>query len=175
MFLTGDQVWLQHQLSWLRFKLIKHKLLCICDACNLSCLFRGYCILGFVTWLQLRQSQISKKCGFSAQCDTKSLLCALQIWHQWLIPLKAIMNWSESQSCVICTLNLEQCFILAWQRRLTISMVFLHYLWGFWSSSSQSQCACNSLHWLNLTLKEIVMYVCHYRHIADKWIGQRHM
>jgi hypothetical protein len=167
MFLTGDQVWLQHQLSWLCFKLIKHKLLCICDACNLSCLFCGYCILGFVTWLQLRQSQSSKKCGFSAQYEMKSLLCAVQIWHQRLIPLKPIINWSESQSCVICTLNLEQYFILAWQRRPNISMVLLHYMWGFRSRSSQSQCACNSLHWLNLTLKEIVMYVSLLTHCGQ--------
>jgi hypothetical protein len=79
MFLTGDQVWLQHQLSWLCLKLIKHKLLCICDACNLSCLFHGYCILGFVTWLQLRQSQIFQEMWF---------FCT--IWHK--VPLMCTSN-----------------------------------------------------------------------------------
>jgi len=83
------------------------------------------------------------------------------------IALKPIINWSESQYRVICTLNLEQCFILAWQRRLTISMVLLHYLWGFQSRFSQSQCACSSLQWLNLTLKEIVMYVSLLTHCGQ--------
>jgi hypothetical protein len=41
----------------------------------------------------------------------------------------------------------------------------------FWSKSSQSRCACNSLHWLNLILKEIVMYVSLLTHCGQmNWI-----